>query len=98
MKHRRFHAHLVTCDRWFSGVESSVVLGLGFSGWDTAEAVHEALLVVPGDVVGGDVFDVGQGVQRAATKRGIGPDALVLVESDRGLGQRVIVGIAHTAN
>jgi hypothetical protein len=29
-----------------SGVESSVVLGLGFRGWYSAEAVHEALLVV----------------------------------------------------
>jgi len=53
---------------------------------------------LPGDVVGDDVVEVGQGVQRAATKRGIGLDALVLVESDRGLGQRVIEGIAHTAN
>ena len=37
-----------------------IVVGLGFGGWDTAQAVHEALLVVPGDVVGGDEFDVGQ--------------------------------------
>ena len=35
-----------------------IVLGLGFGGWDSTEAVHEALLVVPGDVVGGEVFDV----------------------------------------
>ena len=29
-----------------------IVAGLGFGGWYSAEAVHEALLVVPGDVVG----------------------------------------------
>ncbi|GAB4646061.1 hypothetical protein BKG82_00960 [Mycobacteroides chelonae] len=48
-----------------------IVLGFGFGAWDSSEAVHEPLLVVPGDIVGGDVFDVGQGVQRAAAKRGI---------------------------
>ena len=37
------------------------VAGLGFGGWYSAEAVHEALLVVLGDVVGGDVLDVVQG-------------------------------------
>jgi hypothetical protein len=36
---------------------------------DTAQAVHKALLVVPGDVVSGDEFDIGQGAQRAATKQ-----------------------------
>ena len=30
-----------------SGVESSVVLGLGFCGWASAEAVHEPAGVVP---------------------------------------------------
>ena len=43
-----------------------IVLSFGFGGWNTAQAVHTALLVVPGDVVGGDEFDVGQGAQRAA--------------------------------
>jgi hypothetical protein len=28
--------------------------GLGFSGWDTTEAAHEALVVGPRHVVGGD--------------------------------------------
>jgi hypothetical protein len=31
-----------------------IVASLGFGGWDSAEAMHEALLVVPADVVGGD--------------------------------------------
>ena len=72
-----------------------IVLGLSFGGWDSSEAVHEALLVVPGYVVGGEVFDVAEGVQGAIAKRRIGPDALVLVEPDRGLGQRIVVGVAN---
>jgi hypothetical protein len=75
-----------------------IVLGLSFGGWDSSEAVHEALLVVPGYVVGGEVFDVAEGVQGAIAKRRIGPDALVLVEPDRGLGQRVVVGVANAAD
>ena len=47
------------------------------------------------DVVGGDQFNVGQS---AAAKRGVGPDAFVLVEPDGGLGQRVIVSVADAAN
>jgi hypothetical protein len=39
--------------------------GFGLGGWDTAKTEHEALLVVPGEVVGGDEFDVGEGAQRA---------------------------------
>jgi len=73
-------------------------VGLGFGGWDTAQAVHEALLVVPGDVVGGDVFDVAEGAQRAVSQRRIGADALVLVEPDRDLGQRIVVGVADAAD
>jgi hypothetical protein len=53
--------------------------------------------VVPGDVVSGEVIDVAEGAQRAAAKRGIRADALVLVEPDRGLGQRVVVGVANAA-
>jgi hypothetical protein len=75
-----------------------IVLGFGLGGWDTAEAVHEALLVVPGHVVGGDQFNVGQSAQWAPAKRGVGADAFVLVEPDSGLGQSVIVGISDAAN
>jgi hypothetical protein len=67
-------------------------VGFGFCGWDTAEAVHEALLVEPVDEVDGDQFDVGQGAQRAATKRRVCADAFVLVEPDGGLGQDVVPG------
>jgi hypothetical protein len=59
-----------------------IVAGLGFGGWYSAEAVHEALLVVLGDVVGGDVLDVVQGVELAAAKRRVRPDALGFVEAD----------------
>jgi hypothetical protein len=64
-----------------------IILGLSFGGWDSSDAVHEALLVVlmwvivssgavtrrwcRGDEVGGDVFDVAEGAQRAAAKPGI---------------------------
>lgn len=58
-----------------------IVAGLGFGGWYSAEAVHEALLVV-GDVVGGDVLDVAQVVELAAAKRRVRPDALGFVEAD----------------
>jgi hypothetical protein len=35
-----------------------IVVGrLGLGGWDAAEAVHEALLVVPGHVLGGYHLD-----------------------------------------
>lgn len=57
-----------------------------------------ALLVVPGDVVCGDVLDITHRAQRAAAKRRVRPDAFVLVKPDRGLGQRVIAGVAGTAN
>jgi hypothetical protein len=73
-------------------------VGFGFGGWYSAEAVHQALLVVPGDVVGGDVLDIAQGPQRAAAKRGVCPDALVFVEADRGPRQRVVIGIADAAD
>ncbi len=100
MKHPEFHAPSGFCEGpgRLVGHVLGIVVGFGFGGWDSAEAVHEALLVVQGDVIGSDEFDVAQGVQWAAAKRGIRPDALVLVESDRGLGQSIIVGIADTAD
>jgi hypothetical protein len=35
-----------------------VVFGFCFGGRDTSQAAHKALLVVPADVVGGDVLDM----------------------------------------
>ena len=46
-----------------------VVFGFRFGGWDASEAVHEALLVVPSNVVGGDELDVAEVAQRAAPER-----------------------------
>ena len=40
------------------GYVLGIVLGFGFSRWHAAQSVHEALLVMPGDVVGGDVFGI----------------------------------------
>jgi len=46
-----------------AGVQLIVVFGFCFGGWDASEAVQEALLVVPADVVGGDELDVGEVAQ-----------------------------------
>lgn len=40
------------------GHELGIVAGFGFGGRYAAQPAHEALLVVPGDVVGGDVLNV----------------------------------------
>jgi hypothetical protein len=56
--------------------------GLRLDRWDTGEAVHESLLAGPGDVIGTDQFNIGEGAQRAAAKRGIGADTCVLVQPD----------------
>jgi hypothetical protein len=73
-----------------------IVLGFSFGGRDASETVHEALLIVPGDVIGGDVLDVTKGVELAASKRRVRPDALVFVEADGGLGQRI--GVTDTTD
>ena len=57
-----------------SGVESSVVLGLGFCGWASAKAVHKPAFVVPAHPRGG------QGVDRLAAKRGTLADTLGLIQ------------------
>ena len=77
-----------------SGVESSVVLGLGFCGWTSAEAVHQPSLVVPGHPRRGDVLQVGEGADRPGAERGTLADALGLVEADRRLAQRVVEGVS----
>jgi hypothetical protein len=71
-----------------------IILGFCFSGRDSAEAAHEGCWLYQA-TFGGDEFDVGSGVQRAAAKRGITADALVLVETDSGLGQNAVVRIAN---
>jgi hypothetical protein len=52
-----------------AGPQLIVVFGFCLGGWDASEPVHEALLVVPADVVGGDEFDVAQVAYRAAPER-----------------------------
>ena len=52
-----------------AGVELIVVAGFCFGGWDASESVHEALLVVSTDVVGGDEFDVAEVAYRTAAER-----------------------------
>lgn len=74
------------------------MFGFCFGGWDAYQAVHEALLVIPSDAVGGDGFDVGEIAQRAAAERGIDPDAFVFVEADGRLGERVIVGLTDASD
>src|SRR6476619_7608229 len=75
-----------------SGVESSVVLGLG--GWAAPEPVHEPALVVPGHPRRGAVLQVGEGADRAGAERGTLADALGLVQPDRGLAEPVVQGVA----
>jgi len=51
----------------------SVVLGFGFCGWASAEAVHEPAGVVPVHPGGGDLFEVGEGRSgpvRTVSRRG----------------------------
>src|SRR4029079_3706796 len=77
-----------------SGVESSVVLGLGFRGWAAPEPVDEPALVVPGHPRRGAVLQVGEGADRAGAERGTLADALGLVQPDRGLAEPVVQGVA----
>src|SRR5271166_6883263 len=81
-----------------SGVESSVVLGLGFGGWAAPEPVHEPAHVVPGHPRRGDVLQVGEGVDRPGPERGTLADALGLVQPDRGLAEPVVQGVADGPN
>jgi hypothetical protein len=46
-----------------------IVASLGLGWWDSAEAVHEALLVVPADVVGGDQLDISEVAERTTSQR-----------------------------
>jgi hypothetical protein len=49
------------------------------------EAV-QAVVVVPVDVVEGDLLDVGDGAQWAGAERGVSADGFVLVQADDGFG------------
>lgn len=71
-----------------------IVAGLCFGGRHPAEAMHEALLVEPGHVLGGDELDVAEVAQRSAPEGRVGADALVFVQPDGGLGEGVVVGLS----
>src|SRR6476646_309933 len=77
-----------------SGVESSVVLGLGFRGWAAPERVHEPALVVPGHPRRGAVLQVSESADRSGAERGTLAHALGLVQPDRGLAEPVVQGVA----
>ncbi len=47
----------------------SVVLGFGFGGWSSAEAVHESAGVEPVDPVGGGGLDVADGGEAVGVER-----------------------------
>ncbi len=60
-----FHAPSGFCDPAGWSVTVCCIVGFGLGGWDAAEAVHQALLVEPSEVVGGDDLDVALVAQRA---------------------------------
>jgi hypothetical protein len=72
----------------------SVLLGLGFCRWASAQAVHESVGVVPVHPRGGGVLDVGQRAQRPVAERGSVADAFGLVEPNGCLGQGVVEGVS----
>lgn len=75
------------------GCVRSVMDGFEFDWWDTAQAVHEPVGVVPVHPVGGEQFHVDQAMQRAAPKRRVIANRFGLVQPDRRLGQGVVVGL-----
>ena len=60
--------------------------------------VHQPAGVVPVHPVGGDHLQVRQPLQRPSAERRVGSDAFVLVEPDRGLGERVVEGVPDRAD
>jgi len=72
------------------------VVGLGFGGWASAEAVHEPVVVVPGHPGRGGLFEVGQGGEWSVPKRGVLADAFGLVQPDGG--QRVVERVTDGAD
>src|SRR6516164_11402805 len=81
-----------------SGVQSSVVLGLGLRGRASPEAVHQPAFVVPGHPRRSDVLQVGEGVDRTGAEWGALADTLGLVQADCRLAQRIIERVADGPN
>jgi hypothetical protein len=63
-----------------------IVVGLGFGGWASVEAVHESAGVVPVDPVGDDGLEGVEAGEGSAAKGGVVAGAFGLVEPDGGLG------------
>ena len=62
------HPRLCVNDRLVvSGLR--MVIGFGFGGWASVEAVHEPAGVVPVDPVGGDGLEVAEAGEWSAPKR-----------------------------
>src|SRR5215213_10807445 len=79
-----------------SGVQSSVVLGLGLGlrGRASPEPVHQPAFVVPGHPCRCDVLQVGEGADRTGAERGALADTLGLIQPYRRLAQRIIERVA----
>src|SRR5215208_1066231 len=77
-----------------SGVQSSVVLGLGLRGRASPEPVHQPAFVVPGHPCRCDVLQVGEGADRTGAERGALADTLGLIQPYRRLAQRIIERVA----
>src|SRR5215208_7515074 len=77
-----------------SGVQSSVVLGLGLRGRASPEPVHQPAFVVPGYPRRRDVLQVGEGADRTGAERGALADTLGLIQPYRRLAQRIIERVA----
>ena len=84
---------------WFESRHHSELIDLGivvrlcFGGWNVADGLEQAAVVEPVDPFEGGHLDGFEVAPRAASM-----DHLGLVEAVDGLGQRVVVGIADTAD
>lgn len=66
------------------------MVGFVLGGWDVAEGLVDAVVVVPTDPGGESQFDLGAG------EPGLAVDQLLLEGGVDGLGQRVIVRVPAT--
>ena len=66
-------------------------------GWDVVELAVPGI-VVPVDPLHRCVFDVVDRAQRARQEWAAATDGFGLEQPDRGLGQRVVVGVADTTD
>ena len=79
-------------------LDVSVVGGLVFFGWNVVELAVQAAIVVPVDPLHRRLLHVVDRAQRARQEWAAAADGFGLEQPDRGLGQRVVVGTADTAD